>query len=86
MSIIIYLINRAIVQIKIKYDLDVKNRTSFNGIHLQIIFKDTSEVILQLRSSKIGQNLLPIGRILQEKYKEKSLSNIMISKGKSKGG
>ena len=33
--------------------------------HLQIIFQDASKIILQLRSSKIGQDFLPIRRVLQ---------------------
>lgn len=35
--------------------------------HLQVIFQDTSKVILQLRPSKVRQNFLPIRRVLKKK-------------------
>ncbi len=37
---------------------------------LQIIFKNTSKVILQLRSSEVCQDFLPIWRILKNKNKQ----------------
>ena len=40
--------------------------------HLQIIFQDASKIILQLRSSKIGQDFLPIRRVLQIDCSNKS--------------
>jgi hypothetical protein len=45
-------------------------KRSETKLNLQIVLQDTCKVILQLRSSEIGQDLLPIRWILQNKPHE----------------